>query len=184
MYIDSTIYKGRPENISDRSDIEIKCYDFLDGTGINYYRIDHEAAMTMEACREVKSLLGLHICKNLFLTTRNGKGLYLLCMPGDKEFHTSVVSKLIGTSRLSFAKPEVMEELIHTSPGSASILGLMFDTESRVQLVIDKDILTEGNFGCHPCRNTSSVKFSVDDLKNVVIPKLGHEPMIIDIPNA
>lgn len=35
----------------------------------------------MEACRQVKSRFGLDVCKNLFLSTRNGKKLYLVVMP-------------------------------------------------------------------------------------------------------
>ena len=182
MYIDPTIYEGRPENDTGRSETEIQCYDFLDSLGIDYQRIDHEPTDTMEACREVKKLLGLDVCKNLFLTNRSGKELYLLLMPGDKPFRTSVVSKLIGTSRLSFGKPEKMEELLHTHPGSASILGLMFDTGKTVRLIIDAEVLKKDHFGCHPCMNTSSIRISTADLTGAVLPALGHEPTVIDIP--
>lgn len=182
MYIDTTIYEGRPVDESGRSPAELKCYDFLDSLEMSYQRIDHEPTDTMEACREVKKLLGLDVCKNLFLTNRSGKELYLLLMPGDKPFRTSVVSKLIGTSRLSFGKPEKMEELLHTHPGSASILGLMFDKDKTVRLIIDSDVLKNDHFGCHPCMNTSSIRMSTADLLYTVLPALGHEPTIIDIP--
>ena len=182
MNIDMHIYRGRPADETGRSRNETACYDFLDGLGILYDRADHEETDTMEKCAEVKSVLGLHICKNLFLTTRNGKGLYLLLMPGDKQFKTSVVSKLIGTSRLSFGTPEKMTELIGAAPGSASVLGLMFDRENKVRIVIDRDAVKDEYFGCHPCRNTSSVKVKTADLMEKILPALGHEPLIIDIP--
>ena len=183
MYIDTTVYRGRPTDESGRSENEIRCYDFLDLIGIEYERIDHDPTETMEECREVKKLLGLDVCKNLFLTNRSGKEIYLLLMPGDKPFRTSVVSKLIGTSRLSFGKPELMEELIGTKPGSASILGLIFDTEKKVKLVIDSAVLKKDHFGCHPCKNTSSVKMKTSDMLDILLPALGHEPLIIDIPD-
>lgn len=182
MYIDKTIYKGRPADETGREQREISCYDFLDGIGVSYDRIDHEETATMEACREVKALLGLDVCKNLFLTNRSGKEFYLLLMPGDKPFKTSVVSKLIGCSRLSFGTPEKMLEMLDMTPGSASVLGLKNDKEKIVKLVVDKDVLRTDCFGCHPCKNTSSLRISRDDFLNKVLPALGHEPTFIDIP--
>ena len=182
MYIDTTIYDGRPESDKGRDRVELECYDFLDALGVKYCRIDHEPTDTMESCREVKSLLGLTVCKNLFLTNRSGKEMYLLLMPGEKSFRTSVVSKLIGTSRLSFGKPELMEKMIHTKPGSASVLGLMYDKEGLVKLVIDRQTISQEYFGCHPCKNTSSIRMRTEDLLEKVLPGTGHEPMIIDIP--
>ena len=181
MYIDRTLYDGRPQDSGSRPDNENKCYDFLDGLGVAYQRIDHEPSVTMEMCREVKSIMGLTVCKNLFLTNRSGKELYLLLMPGEKPFRTSIVSKLIGASRLSFATPERMEQYIGTTPGSASILGLMFDTEKKVRLIIDEEVFDGEYFGCHPCRNTSSLKIRTSDMKSIVIPALGHEPTYIRI---
>lgn len=183
MYIDETIYNGRPEDVSGRDENEVRCYDFLDGLGVAYERIDHEPANNMEACRQVKSRFGLDVCKNLFLSTRNGKKLYLVVMPGEKQFRTSVVSKLIGTSRLSFGPEDRMYELLGVKPGSASILGLMFDSEKKVQLVVDKSILEDEFFGCHPCKNTSSLKISMGDMKEKVIPALDHDMLVIDIPD-
>ena len=42
------LQKGRPENTDNRLDKEIRVYDFLDKLGVQYQRIDHEAAMTMK----------------------------------------------------------------------------------------------------------------------------------------
>ena len=66
------LQNGRPENTDKRLDKEIRVYDFLDKLGIDYQRVDHEAAMTMEACEEIDRTLGddTTICKNLFLCNR------------------------------------------------------------------------------------------------------------------
>ena len=84
------LQKGRPENTDNRLNKEIRVYDFLDKLGIQYQRIDHEAAMTMEACEEIDHALGDNttICKNLFLCNRQETDFYLLLMPGDKPFKT------------------------------------------------------------------------------------------------
>ena len=179
------LQNGRPENIDNRLDKEIRVYDFLDKLGIAYQRVDHEAAMTMEACEEIDRTLGddTTICKNLFLCNRQETNFYLLLMPGDKAFKTKDLSAQIHSARLSFAKPEYMEKYLDITPGSVSIMGLMNEHENKVQLLIDEDVMKEPYFGCHPCINTSSLKFTTDALKNKVIPALGHEPIMVKLPN-
>ena len=178
------LHKGRPENTDNRLDKEIRVYDFLDKLGIQYQRIDHEAAMTMEACEEIDRALGDNttICKNLFLCNRQETDFYLLLMPGDKPFKTKDLSAQIHSARLSFAKPEYMEKYLDTTPGSVSVLGLMNDSEKKVQLLIDEDVMKEPYFGCHPCINTSSLKFTTEDLMQKIIPALEHEPVTVTLP--
>lgn len=178
------LQKGRPENTDNRLDKEIRVYDFLDKLGIQYQRIDHEAAMTMEACEEIDRALGDNttICKNLFLCNRQETDFYLLLMPGDKPFKTKDLSAQIHSARLSFAKPEYMEKYLDITPGSVSVLGLMNDSEKKVQLLIDEDVMKEPYFGCHPCINTSSLKFTTEDLMQKIIPALKHEPVTVTLP--
>ena len=178
------LQNGRPQNTDNRLDKEIRVYDFLDKLGVKYQRIDHEAAMTMEACEEIDQTLGDNttICKNLFLCNRQETDFYLLLMPGDKPFKTKDLSAQIQSSRLSFAKPEYMEKYLNITPGSVSILGLMNDSEKKVNLLIDEDILKEPYFGCHPCINTSSLKFSTEDLIGKIIPALEHKPITVTLP--
>lgn len=178
------LQKGRPENTDGRLDKEIRVYNFLDKLGIQYQRIDHEAAMTMEACEEIDRALGDNttICKNLFLCNRQETDFYLLLMPGDKPFKTKDLSAQIHSARLSFAKPEYMEKYLDITPGSVSVLGLMNDSDKKVQLLIDEDVMKEPYFGCHPCINTSSLKFTTEDLMQKIIPALEHEPITVTLP--
>lgn len=178
------LQNGRPENVNDRLDKEIRVYDFLDKLNVTYQRVDHEAAMTMEACEEIDHTLGddTAICKNLFLCNRQETNFYLLLMPGDKPFKTKDLSAQIGSARLSFAKPEYMEKYLDITPGSVSVLGLMNDHEKKVQLLIDEDVLKDPYFGCHPCINTSSLKFTTKDFIEKIIPALEHEPVIVNLP--
>ena len=178
------LQKGRPENTDNRLNKEIRVYDFLDKLGIQYQRIDHEAAMTMEACEEIDHALGDNttICKNLFLCNRQETDFYLLLMPGDKPFKTKDLSAQIHSARLSFAKPEYMEKYLDITPGSVSVLGLMNDSDKKVQLLIDEDVMKEPYFGCHPSINTSSLKFTTEDLMQKIIPALEHEPITVTLP--
>ena len=178
------LQNGRPETTSGILDKEIRVYDLLDKLGIAYQRVDHEATMTMEACEEVDRILGddTTICKNLFLCNRQETNFYLLLMPGDKPFKTKDLSAQIHSARLSFAKPEYMEKYLDITPGSVSVLGLMNDSEKKVQLLIDEDVMKEPYFGCHPCINTSSLKFTTEDLTKKIIPALGHDPITVSLP--
>ena len=175
---------GRPADLSGRLPKEIRSYDLLDSLGIAYQRIDHEAAMTMEACAAIDEALDATICKNLLLCNRQCTAFYLLMIPGNKTFKTSVLSKQIGSSRLSFADAEYMERFLDITPGSVSVLGLMNDHEHHVQLLIDEDVLKGDFFGCHPCINTSSLRLRTSDLMEKIIPAMGHEPRIVSLPAA
>ena len=174
---------GRPTDLTGRLQKEIRVYDFLDTLNISYQRVDHEAAMTMEACEEIDQVLGdnTSICKNLFLCNRQATDFYLLLIPGNKPFKTKELSAQIGSSRLSFAKPEFMEQYLDITPGSVSVMGLMNDIEHKVQLLIDEDILKKEYFGCHPCVNTSSLKFKTTDLIERIIPALEHTPQMVTL---
>ena len=164
--------KGRPADTSGRLDKEIRVYDFLDRLGIDYERVDHPALMTMEACKDVDKVLCANTCKNLFLRNAQRTQFYLLLMPGDKKFRTAVLSKQIGSARLSFAEPEFMLDMLDITPGSVSVMGLINDKAKRVRLLIDEDVLQEPIFACHPCINTSSLRFATSDLTQKILPAL------------
>ena len=177
------LVKGRPATNEGRLEKEIRCYDLLDKLGVEYQRIDHEAAMTMEACVEIDKVLDATICKNLLLCNRQATAFYLLMIPGDKQFKTSVLSKEIGSSRLSFAKPEYMLEYLDITPGSVSVLGLMNDHDHHVELLMDEDVLKGEYFGCHPCINTSSLRIRTADLMEKILPAMDHPARIVVLPN-
>ena len=111
------LIKGRPENANERLAKEIRVYDLLDKLNVEYYRVDHEPAMTMEACLEIDRVLDAATCKNLLLCNRQKTDFYLLLMPGDKVFQTKELSAQLGVSRLSFASGESMEEFLDITPG-------------------------------------------------------------------
>ncbi len=174
---------GSPDDIDKRIDVERRSYELLDSLGIDFFRTDHpeEPATTMEVCERVDAVLEVHICKNLFLCNRQQTDFYLLIMPGSKVFKTKELSGQLGIARLSFAGEEYMREFLGLSPGSVSVMGLMNDTGHRVRLLIDEDVLREERFGCHPCINTSSIRFSTADMMEKLLPATGHVPVIVHL---
>ena len=177
------LFHGSPADMTGREDREIRVYRFLDELSVDFERTDHpdRPATTMEVCADVDSVLGVRICKNLFLCNRQKTAFYLLIMPGDKPFKTKELSGQMGISRLSFADAGAMERYLDVQPGSVSVLGLMNDKDRAVTLIIDEDVLSEEFFGCHPCRNTSSIKFRTSDLTDKILPALGISPVIVHL---
>ena len=169
------LFNGRPESTEGRLAREVLTYDMLDSLGIGYFRTDHEHADTMEACNEIDAVLGVVICKNLFLCNRQKTAFYLLMMPGDKKFKTKELSAQIGSARLSFAEPEDMLRFLDIEPGAVSIMGLMNDKDNAVRLLIDEDVLKDEFLGCHPCVNTSSLKLKTSDVIEKFLPAVGHD---------
>lgn len=180
MISDTQLYSSRPTD-SNRLDKEYKTYDLLEKLNIPFLRLDHEATATIDSCHEVDQILNIEICKNLFLCNSQKTNFYLLVMPGNKRFDTKILSKQLGTARLSFAKPEFMERYLNITPGSVSVLGLMNDWNNQVQLLIDKDILKQEYFGCHPCVNTSSLKVKMSDIIERFLPNVNHKPIFVDL---
>lgn len=166
--------KGRPESMEGRLEKEGRVYDLLDQLGLEYERVDHEPAMTMEACQEIDEALGATICKNLFLCNRQKTQFYLLMIRGEKVFHTKDISSQIGSARLSFADAAYMEEFLDIMPGAVSVMGLMNDTGNRVRLLVDEDVLKGEFLGCHPCVNTSSLKLCTEDVFGKFLKAVHH----------
>lgn len=178
--VNGVLYHTAPSK-ENRLEKEMRVYELLEKLEVPFVRVDHEVTATIEECLEVEKVLQIEICKNLFLCTANKSQFYLLMMPGEKKFKTSEASKKIGSSRLSFATEDYMEEYLDITPGSVSVLGLMNDVNHKVQLVIDAEILEAEYVGCHPCINTSSLKIKTKDLLEIILPYIEHEPMIIEL---
>ena len=173
---------GRSKEEAGRLEKEIRTYDLLDKLGIFYERVDHEAAMTMEACKEIDEVLApAVICKNLFLCNSQKTKFYLLMIRDDKKFKTKEISPQIPSPRLSFAPEEYMEKFLDITPGSVSVLGLMNDKEHQVKLLVDEDVLKSEYLGCHPCINTSSLRMKVEDVFGTFLKEIEHDYMVVKV---
>lgn len=177
------ISQGRPSTCSSDYANEKAVYDFLDSAEVDYVTLKHAAAFTMEECEAVRNSIGAPVFKNLFLTNKQQTRFYLLLMPPDKPFKTKYLSSQIGSARLSFATEAHMTRLLGVHPGAVTPLGLIFDEEKAVQLLIDKDLAAGERYACHPCVNTASVGMSFKDLLTKVIPSTGHSFQWVELPS-
>ena len=173
MYL-SPVYTAAPAVADERVGA---VFAALDSLGIPYIRFEHDATATMEDCAAVGEALHGTICKNLFLCNRQQTAFYLYVTLPDKPFRTAETSKLLHSSRLSFAPPKCLPTMLGLESGSLSPLGLWFDEEKRIQLVFDHDVKREGRIAFHPCDNTATVVFAQEVFWTQVVPTLGHEPI-------
>ncbi|MBQ3114861.1 MAG: prolyl-tRNA synthetase associated domain-containing protein [Clostridia bacterium] len=155
--------------------------ELLNKLEIPYIRVDHETANTIEDCKKIEQDLGCEICKNLFLCNRQQTDFYLLLMKGEKRFVTKDFSKTIGVSRLSFCSVENLYKYLNVTPGSASVLGLMFDQDKKVKLYIDKEVAQQEYIGVHPCDNTSTLKIRTKDILEKFLPYMNVTANIVEI---
>lgn len=160
--------------------VERDVYRALDEMGIRYRAVTHPPVFTIEDCKVAEEMLGGIVPKNLFLTPRNKSALYLMLMRPDAAFRTSDISKQIGSSRLSFAGAEPLMRIMRTLPGAISPMGLLFDRERSVQLVVDRALLSEGALLFHPCVNTASIRMSGADFFEKYLPRVGYVPTFVD----
>lgn len=180
MTISPLYHNTRPEG--ELLPQEAAAYDLLDQLGIEYDRISSESADTMEKCAAISEVIGVPVCKNLFLCNRQKTEFYLLLMEPDKPFKTKYLSQQIGSARLSFASADDLAEKLGVTPGSATVLGLMNDPEHRVHLLMDRPIYEAEYISCHPCICTGTLKLKTADILRVFLPYTGHEPTVVDLP--
>lgn len=141
--------------------------------GIDYSLLAHEPVYTMAAGPAIARCLGAGPCKCLLLCTRH-KEYYMVLLSGSKNLSTGNISAQIGCSHLLFASPEDLNELLHTRPGAVSPLGLLFDTNNRINLLVDRDIVECQYIICHPNDNSCSLSIRTTDILEVFLPASKH----------
>ncbi len=160
------------------SDIRTPVFALLDELEIEHNTHEHEAIFTVEQGKEIKSKLPGGHTKNLFLKDKSGF-LYLICALGETQIPINRLHKHLGCKRLSFAKPDLMEEVLGVSPGSVCLFAVMNDKESRVQLVLDKALLDHEVVNFHPLENTATTAITTKDMLKFA-EATGHKPVIVD----
>ena len=162
---------------------ELPVYAALDRMGIEYTRIEHPAAATMEACAAIGEGTGASHCKNLFLTNRQGTAFFLVMLGSSKKFRTASVSKQLGVARLSFTTAEQLENILGLTQGSVTVTGLLNDTAHCVHVAIDRDLLNEERILIHPNINTASLVVKTSDILRF-LDLLGYEFTPIAVEDA
>ena len=153
---------------------------FLNERVIPYEYHEHERAHTIDDCLKMPFITAdVTICRNILLCNRQQTAHYLLLLCPLTPFRTSVVSKLLGSSRLSFAPENTLEEKLHLTSGSVSPLGLLFDEERQIVLCYEEAVLNTGRIAFHPCDNSATVIFEQRVFWEQVVPALNRVPVAL-----
>jgi len=163
------------------TDIARAVFARLDEIGIKYASAEHAPVLTIEDCLDIDRQLGSVTAKNYFLATKNLKHFYLCLVRPNARFRSGDVSKQVNSARLHFGPEDKLEELLKVRPGSVSPLGLMFDQDNQVQLLIDSALIAEEKISFHPCDNTRTLAMQTRDFLEVFLPAVHHKPMLVEI---
>ena len=163
------------------SDVKQDVLERLETMGVPFEILEHPPVHTMEDCRLAEEHFGAEMPKNLFLTPRNQSAFYLCIVRPQAHFRTADISKQIGSSRLSFGTPEKLEELLRTLPGAISPMGLMFDPEKKVGLLMDRALKEHPLLIFHPCVNTASLAMTSDAFFGKFLGGLKREITWVDV---
>ena len=158
-----------------------RIYQALDSLGVAYERYAHAPAFHIDQCEALAARFHALICKNYFLSTRRKKDYCLCIVRPNARLRTSDISAQAGTSRLGFGSEEDLQALLRTRPGSVSPLGLLFDEELRVRLLVDRALVGEPRLAFHPCDNTETLVLSWADFAEKFLPAVRHAPTFVDV---
>lgn len=157
-------------------------FALFDQLGIEHSTVEHPPFFTVEEGRPWHdSIPGLH-CKNLFIKDRKG-GIWLVVMPAEKRADLGRLEKAVGAPRFSFARPELLQEVLGLTPGSVTPFGLINDRQRRVTVILDEEMLDNEWMNVHPLHNAASTTIRSADLLRFV-RALGYEPIVVRLPGA
>lgn len=133
----------------------------LDSLWISYQLHHHEAVFTVEEASKIESQIpGFHM-KNLFLKDKSDC-FHLVCIGAHHRLKIKDFGRAYGLKEVSFGSSETMMEQLHVTPGSVSIFGIMYQTNTK--LYIDPAIIDQPSIGRHPNDNTMTVVLSYSEL--------------------
>lgn len=150
----------------------------LTGLGIVTTTHTHPPVFTVEEAREHCGHLPGGHCKSLFLKDKKG-ALWLVIAVDKRRVDLKALARVLGAARLSFAKPELLEEVLGVTPGSVTPFALINDTDRRIKVALDAEMMRLELVNYHPLANDATTAIAPDDLKTF-IASCGHEPTIVD----
>lgn len=154
--------------------LQERVYHTLQNLDISFYRVDTEEAVTMDDCTAINEKLDMKMVKTLFLCNRQKTEFYLFITTGDKPFCSKDFSRALGISRVSFAPAELMETMLGTRIGAATVFSALLETAKDVRIVFDNDVLTEEWYGCSDGTTTGYMKIHSRDIIERFLPYAGH----------
>ena len=157
----------------------------LAALGIPYTLHEHPAVFTVTDAQRLRGALpGAH-CKSLFLKDKRGKFYLLVCLE-DRRIDMKALAGLIGSARLSFAKPPLMAERLGVEPGSVTPFAIINDDAEQgreVDIILDAEMMQASLVNYHPLINTATIAVTPADLIRF-LEACHHAPRCLDLAAA
>ena len=179
MFYVSEVKTKAPENF--QSELQQKIYETFAGLDIHFERVDNDPAITMEDCVLINERLDMKTVKTLFLCNRQQTNFYLFVTLDGKPFVTKDFSSALGISRVSFASEELLFSMLGTKIGATTVLSSIIDTENKVRIIFDKEVLKNEWYGCTDSTTTSYMKLKTADVLEKYLPFIKHEITMIEV---
>lgn len=179
MFYVSEVKTKAPENF--QSELQQKIYETLARLDIPFERVDNDPAITMEDCVLINERLDMKTVKTLFLCNRQQTNFYLFVTLDGKPFVTKDFSSALGISRVSFATEELLFSMLGTKIGATTVLSSIIDTENKVRIIFDIEVLKNEWYGCTDSTTTSYMKLKTADVLEKYIPFTKHEITVIEV---
>lgn len=179
MFFVSDIYTTSPDKFD--TYLQKETYNVLQSLNIQFQRVYTDEAITMEDCAKINEKLVMKMVKTLFLCNRQQTSFYLFITAGNKAFKAKDFSNALGVSRVSFAPSDLMEKMLGTKIGAATVFGVMIDNNNDIQVVFDKDIAIEEWYGCSDGTTTGYMKIKTEEIMNKFLPFVNHAASIIEV---
>ena len=151
----------------------------LEGLGITTQTHTHAAVFTVEESKALRGELPGGHCKNLFLKDKKG-ALWLVVCSEDRDIDMKGLRHLIGSSHLSFGKPDLLMQVLGVTPGSVTPFALINDGEALVNVVLDAQMMQAEVLNYHPLTNGMTTAIRPGDLLTF-ITACGHVPAVVDL---
>lgn len=164
-----------------KSDLQKKVYSTLSDLGIPFERVDTDEVITMDDCVAINEKLNMEMVKTLFLCNKQHTDFYLLITLGDKPFRSKDFSKALNVARMSFAPSELMETMLGTKIGAATILSALLPTANCVKIVIDKEVADKEYYGCSDGTTTGYLKVKTSDIIHKFLAFIKRDYSIVTI---
>jgi Ala-tRNA(Pro) deacylase len=151
----------------------------LDELGIATTTHKHPPLFTVEDSQRLRGdIPGAH-AKNLFLKCKKDL-LWLVVAEENTPIDLKTLHQRLGSGRLSFGKPDLLQQTLGVAPGSVTPFALINDAERRVNVILDDSLLRHDRLNFHPLTNEATTGISRDGLL-AFIRACGHEPKRIDL---
>lgn len=159
---------------------EAELFSFLADLGISVSTVRHPPLYTVADSQSLRGVIPGGHTKNLFLKDKKDN-FFLVSVGEDAVVDLKQIHTIIGAaSRVSFGKPEMLMELLGVVPGAVTVFGLINDTQRRVKVVLDQDLMAHDVINAHPLINEATTSIASADLIRFV-EATGHDAAILKV---